>query len=92
MVILAKFETYIKNFNFTLSKQKNMKQLTLKIPENKYQFIIELLKNFDYIKIENEEISISEEHKNIVRKRIEASNSNPSRLLNWDKVKSEIKL
>ena len=45
-----------------------MKLLTLKIPEKKYQFIMELLKSFDYIKIETEEFSIPEEHKNIVRK------------------------
>ncbi len=69
-----------------------MKQLTLKIPETKYQFIMELLKSFDYIKIETEEFSIPEEHKNIVRKRIEASKTDPSRLLDWEKVKSEIKL
>ncbi len=69
-----------------------MKELTLKIPENKYQFIMELLKSFDYIKIESEDIYIPEEHKDIVRKRIEASKNDPSRLLDWDKVKSEIKL
>jgi hypothetical protein len=69
-----------------------MKQLTLKIPETKYQFIMELLTSFDYIKIETEEFSIPEDHKNIVRKRIEASKTDPSRLLDWEKVKSEIKL
>lgn len=53
---------------------------------------MELLKSFDYIKIETEEFSISEEHKNIVRKRIEASKTDPSRLLDWEKAKSEIKL
>jgi RNA polymerase sigma-70 factor (ECF subfamily) len=41
---------------------------------------------------ETEEFSIPEEHKNIVRKRIEASKTDPSRLLDWEKVKSEIKL
>jgi hypothetical protein len=69
-----------------------MKQLTLRIPETKYQFIMELLSSFDYLKIESEEFSIPEEHKNIVRKRIEASKTDPSRLLDWEKVKSEIKL
>jgi hypothetical protein len=69
-----------------------MKQLTLKIPEKKYQFIMELLKSFDYIKIETEEFSIPEEHKNIVRKRIEKSKADPSRWLDWEKVKSEIRL
>ena len=69
-----------------------MKQLILKIPEKKYQFIIELLKSFDYIKIETDEFLIPEEHKNIVRKRSEASKTDPSRLLDWEKIKSEIKL
>ena len=68
-----------------------MKQLTLKIPDKNYPFIMELLKSFDYLKIETEEFSIPEEHKNIVRKRIEASKNDPSRLLDWEKVKNKIK-
>lgn len=55
-------------------------------------FIMELVKSFDYIKIETEEFSIPEEHKNIVRKRIETSKTDPSRLMDWEKVKNEIKL
>lgn len=47
---------------------------------------------YDYIKFESEEISIPEEHKNIVRNRIEASKKDPTRLLDWEKAKSEIKL
>lgn len=38
------------------------------------------------------EIDISEEHKNIVRQRMKASEADPSRLLNWDEVKHKIKL
>lgn len=29
-----------------------MKQITIQIPENKFQFFIEVLKNFDFVKIE----------------------------------------
>ena len=29
-----------------------MKQITINIPENKFQFFIEVLKNFDFVKIE----------------------------------------
>ncbi len=47
--------------------------------------------DFIWGKIKSEDISIPEGHKNIVRKRIEASNLNPNRPLDWDKVKSEIK-
>ena len=35
---------------------------------------------------------IPEEHKNVVRQRMKASQADPSRLLNWDKVKHKIKL
>lgn len=68
-----------------------MKHITLHIPENKYAFFMELLKSFDYIKVE-EEIAIPEEHKNIVRERSKLSKNNPSRLLNWDEAKQNIKL
>jgi hypothetical protein len=44
----------------------------------------------EYIRSKSEKIFISEDHKNMVRKRIEASNTNPNRLLDWDKVKSKI--
>jgi len=38
------------------------------------------------------EIDIPEEHKNIVRQRMKASEADPSRLINWDEVKHKIKL
>jgi hypothetical protein len=40
---------------------------------------------------DNDENIISEEHKNIVRQRIEASKADPSRLLKWEEVKHKIK-
>jgi hypothetical protein len=52
---------------------------------------MELLKSFDFVKVEEDEIAISEEHKNIVRKRIEASEKDPSRRLDWDEVKHKVK-
>lgn len=69
-----------------------MKNVTLQIPENKYSFIMELLKSFDYVKVEEEDIIISEEHKGIVRQRVNASQNDPSRLLIWDDVKHKIKI
>ena len=35
---------------------------------------------------------ISEEHKNIVRQRIAATEADPARLLNWDDVKGTLKV
>jgi protein-arginine kinase len=31
-----------------------MKQLTINIPDNKYSFIIELMRNFDFVKFDEE--------------------------------------
>ena len=69
-----------------------MKQIILEIPDNKYSFIMELLKSFKYLKVEDTNISIPEKHKNVVRQRIKASEADPSRLLNWDEVKNKFNL
>lgn len=69
-----------------------MKQVILEIPDNKYNFIMELLKSFKYLKVEDNSILITEEHKNIVRNRIKASEADPSRLLDWNEVKDQFKL
>jgi len=58
----------------------------------KYNFIMELLKSFKYLKVEDTAITVPEEHKNIVRQRIKASKEDPSRLLNWDEVKNQFNL
>jgi len=68
-----------------------MKQIILRIPDNKYSFFIELLKNFDFVTIEKEGMDIPEEQKNKVRERMKKSQSDPSRLLKWDEVKKKIK-
>jgi hypothetical protein len=69
-----------------------MKYITLRIPENKYSFFMELLKNFDYVKVEENDMEIPEEHKIIVRQRTKASKDDPSRLLNWDEAKHKLKV
>ena len=67
-----------------------MKHITLHIPDNKYSFFRELLKRFDYIKVDEVGIAIPEDHKNTVRKRVKTSEKNPSRLLDWDKAKHDL--
>lgn len=47
----------------------------------------------EMLKNELQEIDdIPEEHKNIVRERLKASQENPSRLLNWDEAKRKLKV
>ncbi|MEF8846507.1 MAG: hypothetical protein V5A59_13605 [Bacteroidales bacterium] len=67
-----------------------MKQIILRVPDNKYSFFIELLNNFDFVTIEEEGIEIPEEQKDKVRERMKKSQSNPSRLLKWNEVKKKI--
>lgn len=66
-----------------------MKQITLSVPEEKYDFFMELLENMDFVSIEDFP-AIPEEHKNLVRER--KRSSTPESLKNWDEVKHQFKI
>lgn len=68
-----------------------MKQVKIQIPDNEYPNFMKLLSSIEYITVEEDEIVIPEEHKNIVRERIKASESDPSRLMDWDKAKQQLR-
>lgn len=64
-----------------------MREVTLKIPEEKFEFYLEL---FEQLGLETEfEFVIPEEHKEIVRERIRNANENPDQILDWDEVKDD---
>lgn len=69
-----------------------MKQYTITIPDSKVKSFIDMMKSISYVKkIEDSTaIDIPEEHKNVVRERMKASEKDPSRLLDWDEVKHRI--
>ncbi len=46
-----------------------MKQITLNIPDKEYDFFINLMKKFNFIKVKEADFVIPEEHKQEVRKR-----------------------
>jgi hypothetical protein len=66
-----------------------MKEITLKIPDKKLSFFMELIEHlgFEITK----ETEIPEEHKTIVRERIKKSRQNPDRLVDWEKVQDNFK-
>ena len=64
-----------------------MKEVTLKIPDDKYRFFMELISNLGFDRVE--ERSIPEEHKNIVRERIK--NSNPVELIPWEEARKQLR-
>ncbi len=66
-----------------------MKELTIQIQENKLPFIVELLNNFDFVKI-IEDYYIPDSHKEIVRKRIKTQTEKPELLLDWEKIQHEL--
>ena len=66
-----------------------MKEITLKIPDNKFDFFMELIRQLG-IEV-SQKIEIPEEHKTIVNQRIEKSNQNPERLSDWDEVQDNFR-
>lgn len=66
-----------------------MKEVTLKIPDNKVAFFMELIKQLG-LEL-SEEKDIPEEHKRLVRERMKISEANPSRLIEWDVIKDDFK-
>jgi len=69
-------------------KEISMKQITLSIPEEKYEFFVELIHNLDFVSINN--FDIPEEHKNLVLER--KRTSTPESLKDWDDIKHQFKI
>lgn len=66
-----------------------MKQITLNIPEKKFNFFLEL---FQQLGLEvTEQIEVPQWQQVEVLKRMELSKANPERLLDWEQVKEELK-
>jgi len=67
-----------------------MKEVTLKIPDSKFAFFMELTKQLG-LEAFVEDVEIDEVHKGFVRDRIKKANEYPERLLAWDDVKDGFK-
>lgn len=71
-----------------------MKQLTIHIPEGKFQFVLNLLRSFNFIKIDapiTDGYVISDEEKVLVNEELRKIKENPGYLLDWDEVKHSLK-
>lgn len=64
-----------------------MREITLKIPEDKLDFFLELVKHLDLEVTES--YDIPREHQEIVRQRIQ--NSDTSKLVSWEQGRKELK-
>ena len=61
-----------------------MREVTLKIPEQKLAFFMELIKQLG-LEV-SDSVTITQEQMDLVRDRIRKSNQNPERLLDWENV------
>jgi hypothetical protein len=64
-----------------------MKQITLNIPEGKFQFFLELITSLGFVKIQDFEISDSQ--KEAVRARTKKTEADLDRILDWDEVENK---
>jgi len=62
-----------------------MKEVTLKIPDQKFDFFVSLMKELGF-EI-SEKMEIPEEHKNIVRERIQSENSDE--MISWENARKQ---
>ncbi len=74
-----------------------MRQITLKIPEKKLKFFMELFKQLGIEVEEGKELvekdmDIPESHKSIVRGRMSNSNDQPDKSIDWEIAIDEFKL
>jgi len=67
-----------------------MKQITLNIPEKKFNFFLELFKQLDLEIMET--IEVPQWQQEEVLKRMQRSKAKPERLLDWEQVKEELKI
>ena len=70
-----------------------MKQLTIHIPERKFQFVMELLRSLDFIKIDAhkaEKSILTEEQKALANKEFRKFHEDPNYGLDWDEVKERL--
>lgn len=70
-----------------------MKQFTIQIPDNKVDLFVELMKSISFVKsIEEDKIAdIPEEHKSVVRERIQKYENSGKEYLEWDDIEEKLK-
>jgi hypothetical protein len=63
-----------------------MKEITLRIPDHKLDFVLELIEQLG-LEVSSVEIEISEEHKAIVRERIKTAK--PEDMIPWEEARKQ---
>ena len=67
-----------------------MKQITIKVPDNQYDFFLELMKNLGFNKEKSDEFVLTSAHKKILDQRLKQMEADPSGETNWNSVKKRL--
>lgn len=69
-----------------------MTQLVLNIKDSHVAFFLDLIRRFDFVKIENEKGSneLTDHQKNILDERLNNYQNNPDSYLDWEDIKKDI--
>ena len=68
-----------------------MQEITLKIPDTKFNFFLELISQLGDIEVTNN-TEIPQWQKDEVLRRTKLSDANPERLLKWEEVKDQFNI
>ena len=66
-----------------------MKQVILNIPDNNYEFFMELMKKLNFITTDQEETQVPEDVKKMVMDRL--NNSKRENLVTWEEAKTKLR-
>ena len=66
-----------------------MRHLSLQIPDNKFDFFIELLQNLSYAEIDSIDDDIPKEQQQMVLERLEEIKEDPTKLVDLEEVKND---
>ena len=71
-----------------------MAQLTLNISDNQINFFLELIKKFDFVRVENKTttVELTEEQKNILDERLKNYKNNPNSYIDMKDVKENLRM
>jgi hypothetical protein len=66
-----------------------MRQLTIHIPDRKFQYVMDLLSNLSFVKIDQptDNFIITEEQKRMCNEEFRKMEEDPDYALDWDEVK-----
>jgi len=71
-----------------------MAQLTLNISDNQINFFLELIKKFDFVRVENKTapLELTEEQKSILDERLENYKNNPTSYIDLEDAKKNLRM